>query len=174
MFWCAYHTWIWPFLFASRSCSFLFPKWITGNSLRKCVCVCVSSHLEDQVLISWFLAISKLAFTGTFTGSPLFLMGVKTWFTIKFSKQINSAIVFFSVLDWWSNWAVFGWAAHSPESIQRSNWVQPEGSEISWHRYGADLHYTATGRSWLGKVAGFLWVSGICWAKNGGIFDHSR
>jgi hypothetical protein len=51
--------------------------------------------LEDQVLISWFLAISKLAFTGTFTGSPLFLMGVKTWFTIKFSKQINSAIVFF-------------------------------------------------------------------------------
>ena len=95
MFWCAYHTWIWPFLFASRSCSFLFPKWITGNSLRKCVCVCVSSHLEDQVLISWFLAISKLAFTGTFTGSPLFLMGVKTWFTIKFSKQINSAIVFF-------------------------------------------------------------------------------
>ena len=57
------------------------------------MCACVSSHLEDQVLISWFLAISKLAFTGTFTGTPLYFLGVTTWFTTKFAKQINSAIV---------------------------------------------------------------------------------
>ena len=114
-FWFVYHTWIWPFLLAGLV---LFYSEVDYRKQSPEMCACVSSHLEDQVLISWFLAISKLAFTGTFTGTPLYFLGVTTWFTTKFAKQINSAIV--------------------P--------VKPEGSEISWHRYGADLHYVATGR----------------------------
>ena len=174
MFWCAYHTWIWPFLFASRSCSFLFPKWITGNSPPEmCLCVCLLAFggPSPHFLVSCYL---KIGVYRNIYRKPSFSDGGQNMVHHKvFQTNQFSDCIFFCT------WLVielsgFWWAAHSPESIQRSNWVQPEGSEISWHRYGADLHYTATGRSWLGKVAGFLWVSGICWAKNGGIFDHSR